>query len=429
MSVPSLPASLDWSRARGDLALSFGGQLFTKLVNYAVLAVLARHLSQESFGRFLYAAATASMFVLLTDPGTRRYLLREVATTPSQAVGRLAEVLSIRLPLYLPYFLLLGAFAVLLRPGLVAVLLISGLYVGLRGLWGSIDALLLGLRRVRTSVVASAGGRLILLILVVALVAGGAGLTGLLWAHVIAYGFLFLLGLALVRALVGPLGGVRRPAGLGMVVRAAVPFFLIDALEIVHFKLDTVMLGFFRPYAEVALYEGSARLLEASQFVMRPLMAVFLPVCTAMAVEEEWPELAALVRWLLRWAAVLGALIAGIVFLVASLALTVVYGRGFEAATPLLRVLSLATPLVYLSFVSLFVGNALRLERRAVVLLFGSVAVNAALNLFLIPRLGGLGAALTTVVTYALLAVLLVRLNLALLRDRRSRAPVPDQRG
>jgi O-antigen/teichoic acid export membrane protein len=260
-------------------------------------------------------------------------------------------------------------------------------------------------------------------------VARGAGLTGILWGHVVASGLLIVGGLALVRVYVGPVRGGRPTQELGPIVRAALPFFLIDALEVVHFKLDTVMLGFFRPYAEVALYEGSARLLEASQFVMRPLMAVFLPVCTAMAVAERWPELSALAGRLLRWAAVLGALVAAIVLLLATPALTLVYGRGFEAAAPLLRVLSLATPLVYLSFVALFVGNALRLERRAVVLLLGSVALNVALNLLLIPRLGGLGAAITTVVTYALLAALLVRLNLQLLREGRSAAQARAQGG
>lgn len=421
--LSGLSEAFRWDKARGDLTYSFGGQLLAKLVNYAVLAVLARHLSREGFGEFLYAAATASMFVLLTDPGTRRHLVREVATTPAQAADRFAEVLSIRMPLYVPYFAVLVGFALLLRPGILHVLLITGLYVGLRSLWGSFDAVFTGLRRVGIAVSAAAIGRVVLLCTVLFLVSRNAALQGILWGHVAAYGLLVLSGVVLVRRRVRGSVGARPGGRWATVLRMSLPFFLIDALEIVHFKVDTVMLGFFRPYGDVALYEGSAKLLEASQFVMRPLMVVYLPVCAALVVEERWSDVRQLTRRLLRWAGGLGTAIALAILLVAGLAVTFVYGRDFGAAAPLLRVLALATPLVYLSFVSLFVGNALHLERRAVGFLLASVVVNISANLLLIPPLGGMGAAVTTVATQGLLALFLLRLNAVELRMREAGQP------
>lgn len=424
-AVSLLPPDLDWRKARSDLGLSFASQLLAKLVGYVLLAVLARHLSRASFGQFLYAAAVASTFVLVTDLGTRRYLVREAAAAPGEAFRRFSQVLSLRLPALLAYVGLVAAFAFLLKPDLVVVLLLTSLYVGLRSLWGSAGALLLGLRRVGAAVAASTGSQLLLLAVVLVLVARGTGLVGILWGYAASYAALVVLGLLFLRLRVGRYRVLPRLGGLRGVARAAFPFFMIEVLEVAHFKVDTLMLGFFRPYSEVALYEGSAKLLEASQFMMRPLMAIFLPVCAGLAARDAWPELERLVRGLLRWAGGLGAAIAAVVVVVAGPALTIVYGPGFEEAAPLLRILYLAVPLLYLSFVSLFVANAVRLERRAVRVLLWSVAANVALNLALIPPFGATAAAATTVATHLLLAGLLVRLNGRGLRRRRSRRPTP----
>jgi O-antigen/teichoic acid export membrane protein len=402
---------LNWRKARSDLSLSFSAQLIYKLIGYVILAVLARYLSPDEFGQFFYAAAVAGMFVLVTDLGTYRYLLREAAASPETALDRFSEVLSLRLPAFLLYFALVAGFALLVKPDIAGVVMITGLYVALKDLYRSVASLFLGLRKVVYAVLAYGSSQVLLVLVVLLLTARKASLHEILWGHVAAFGALLSVGLLVARLRIGPFRLVPRLGVLGGVARLSLPFFMLAVLELIHWKVDTLMIGFFWPYSQVATYETAAKLFEASQFMMRPIMAIFLPVCAQLVVQGKWIEIERLKRKLLGWAAGLGLAIAGVVFAVAGLVIVLVYGSDYVASEPVLRVLYLGSPALYLSFVSLFVSNALHLERQAVIVLVVGVLANVVLNLFLIPPLGAIGAAFTSVVTQTIVAALLMRLN------------------
>ena len=405
---PLLPPDLDAPRARRELGGLFGVQLLAKLASYAVLALLARRLSLEAFGQFLFATSVALALIPLSDPGTRRSLLRDAAASPQRALDAFSAVLSLRLALGAPYLALVAAIGIA-RPEVLGALLLAGLFVWLRSLWGgTASALLQGLRRIGFTVLATGLTEVLLVVLVLALLAWGAGVEGVLAGHALTYGLLLGAGLVYVAARVGRFRLVWRRQELARVTRTALPFFVIDAFQVAHFKLDTLLLGLLRGYGEVALYESSARLLEASQFAMRPLLAIFLPICATLAAAGRWPELDRLVRGLLLRVGGLGVVLAAGVFAAAPWITVFVYGSAFEAAAPLLRVLYLSSPFLFGGFVLLFAVGAMHLERAAAPLALAALVGNVAADLVLIPRLGAAGAAASSVATQVLFALALV---------------------
>jgi O-antigen/teichoic acid export membrane protein len=57
-------------RTLRDLLLGFSSQLAYKALGFVVLAVLARHLTSDDFGRVMFALTLCGVAVLFTDIGS-----------------------------------------------------------------------------------------------------------------------------------------------------------------------------------------------------------------------------------------------------------------------------------------------------------------------------------------------------------------------
>lgn len=399
---------LERRKVRTDLILTFGSQFIFKVLGYVVLALLARHLPREALGEFLYAGAVAGVLVLFTELGTSDDLTRATARESDRAAAFYTSVLRSRLPLVVVYLVVTTAFIAVTRPSLVWVGLAVAVYIGLKDLYRSSSALLYGLKRVRTAQLAYGAGMLLLATLVVVLVRDGATLREVLTAYVVWSAALFVGGFAIVRRSLGPLPWRRGRDGIGRVIRRSLPLFAVQVLALIHLKVDTVMVGTLRPMHDVATYEAGAKLLEASQFLVRPMSLVFFPIMSELVHAGDLTRLESILPRILGGSFVLGVGLTTGVAIFAPWIIPAVFGSGFADSVPVLRVLYLSVPTLYLTVVATFAGNALHIERTTIAVLLAGVALNLALNAAVIPRFGPVGAAWCTVASQTALAVGLV---------------------
>ena len=184
--------------------------------------------------------------------------------------------------------------------------------------------------------------------------------------------------------------------------------FVLSIAGMVHFAADTVMLGYLQPYEQVARYQAAAKLLEASQFVVRPLTLILLPVCAALAARQQWGELRQLMHKMFAGMAVLGVAAWAFVALLALPIIRIVYTSSYDESAELLRVLYLSVPGLYVATVAMLLASSTMREKRAVFIMGLGVVLNVALNLIAIPRYGALGAAWVTVASQSFIGVWLI---------------------
>jgi O-antigen/teichoic acid export membrane protein len=402
---------LDWRKARRDMGLALFSQLFYKLVGYVVLVVLARHLAKDLMGEFFFAATLA----MLTELGLNTLLVRETARSPSDGLRRASQVLSIRLPLLGLYLAALVGGALLVEPSFAPVLALTALYVGLDDLYLTFGSLFVGLKRIAWTVAAGVGSKLLLAVLVVVAVRGGGGLLTVLGCYVVASVVLVATAWGIALRRVGPVRPIWDPGLVRRLVPASLPFLWLTLLSLLHFNVDTVMLGLLAGFESVAHYQVGFRLLEATLAVVRPVAIVFFPVCAELAGAERWTELRELSRRMLLLAGSTAAAGTLLVLAGAGPLLTLLFGEAYTPAAPVLRVLFLAVPPLFVSTIGILIAKSLGLERAAGKALLASVVLNALLNAVAIPLAGSLGAAWSTVVSHTFLAVwVVVRLRRAL---------------
>jgi O-antigen/teichoic acid export membrane protein len=395
-------------KTRRDLVIAFASQFGFKLLGFAVLALMARQLSQADYGKLMFALTLCGVTVLVTDLGASIDLSRRVAAAPAGARRRLEAVLSARLPLLAAYLVLLPAWVALTKPDALAVVAAIAVFSVCKDVYRSYSLLFLGLHRVGYTVVAFGISSLVLVAAVAAGVATGAGLAWMTGAHVLSGAVLLGVAAGILRLRIGAIRLRCRWRRMQRVFRGSIWVFVLSLAGLVHFAAATLMLAYMQPYEQVARYEAAARLLEASQFLVRPLSLILLPVCAALASRREWRDLRRLMDRMFAGMAVLGVASWGFVALLSVPIIRIVYTAEYDDSAEVLRVLYLSVPGLYAATVAMLLASSTMRERRAVFIVGIGVALNVAGNLVAIPGYGALGAAWVTVASQTFVGVWLV---------------------
>lgn len=181
---------------------------------------------------------------------------------------------------------------------------------------------------------------------------------------------------------------------------------LTGILWVIYFRVDTLMLEWMKGPAAVGQYAAAFKFIDLALLGSGVVMSSLSPLLA-----ERWPKNPEGFRWIyqqtINYLAMLGALVAGVMVVFGADLIRNLFSPSFTDAIAILRVLSIATLIIY-------IGNALGHTIVAVGIqgpgflttrILAAVA-NVGLNLYFIPRWGGYGAAWATVISEA--AVVLI---------------------
>jgi O-antigen/teichoic acid export membrane protein len=172
------------------------------------------------------------------------------------------------------------------------------------------------------------------------------------------------------------------------------PFLVAAFASLIYLRIDQVMLGAMAPPTELAGYAIAARLSEMAMFVP----AVLQSVCYARLVAARNSPDGAIAarRTLFAVFAAAGWLVAGGVALAAQLLLVPVFGPAYSGAVPMTLILALGLPFAFLTIAMQMVLNTEGKPWLVPAMAGCAALLNVMLNLVLIPRMGGTGAAIAT---------------------------------
>jgi polysaccharide transporter, PST family len=173
--------------------------------------------------------------------------------------------------------------------------------------------------------------------------------------------------------------------------------FLFRSAISLYTTANVLILGMFRPAAEVAWYAGGEKISRAAINAIQPLCQAFYPRVSNLLVTDK-EEAARALRLSAIVTISLGAAIGLILFVAAPWIVRIAMGPGFAEIVPVLKILSLLPPLVALSNVyGIQWMLALKLDSvfNRVVLITG--AINVAVATLVAPRYGHIGMAVTAV--------------------------------
>lgn len=176
---------------------------------------------------------------------------------------------------------------------------------------------------------------------------------------------------------------------------------LSGVAEVLYLKIDQIMLGMINGYSTVATYAVAARLSEAWYFFPTIITASFFPLLILAKKESEEKykhTLLDLSRKLFFCALIISIFIT----IIAHTAINILYGEAYAESATILIIHIWASLFVFMRAVLskwLVIENMLPFS--LVTHIRGAI-VNIILNLILIPKMGGIGSAIATVISYSI---------------------------
>lgn len=367
---------------------------------------IARALGPDDFGALNWMLALVGLFFATTAMGLSEILVRELVQRPDEAPVLIGTALALQFGgAVLGMAMMLGLVAVL-RPGdrdafwlalVVVPTLLMQVSDVLRYHYQALQATRYPVWVSGAAFLLVTGARVMLLLsdapmitfaLVTTLEMGlsGLGMVMVFGAHSKVRGW----GLGQLR--------LERQRALSLLA-ASWPLVLSGLATLINMKVDQVMLGQLSSDATVGIYTAAVRLSELWYFLPMVITGAAFPALVALHGRDDvaaawaWRRLYASMLWLGVAAGVVASLLSG--WLVPAL-----FGAAYAGAAPVLAVHIWAGVPVC---VGLVWSKWMLLQGRQKILLvvqLGGAVLNVGLNLWLIPLMGAMGAALATLGSY-----------------------------
>lgn len=183
------------------------------------------------------------------------------------------------------------------------------------------------------------------------------------------------------------------------------PLMLSGIVIFIYLRLDQVMLGQMKGNHEVGIYSAAVRLSELWFFIPAAIGSSVLPSILKTKVVDE-DLYSKRMQKLLTIMALLGYAVAVPMSFLSNQIMHIVFGGQFDAAGPSLAVLCWAGLFVSIGVAGgpwLMAGDLMRFSLAVTAL---GALVNVLVNLALIPVYGALGAAIASLISYAVAAFL-----------------------
>ncbi len=426
---PVLPHSVSARKiARNTLWLLLS-HIMTRVILFLYGVFLARQLGVARFGEYAYIVTYIAFFAVISEFGTGNFLLREIPREPEKTNRYVGHVVSFRLVLAsFVYVLLLVVLALTQSPTERLVLaVIFGLTLFTSALSGAAESAFNALEDMRISALAQVLSSLLVSTLGLLALHRGFGLRGVLAAAVVASVFLAVFYRSVLRR--RGLGRLMmfEPGAYKAILKETYPYALLALLGIVYFKIDTLMLGWYKGREAVGIYSAAYRVMESTLVIPAILATSLFPAMSRLHVSSG-PELKRTYLASMGILALLGAPLAVATWFFADSIIQFLYGPTYAMSAGALRILSLALALFFVHTSNgLFLFSGGQGLKKIIQLSVLSAGSNILMNVYAIPRFSYVGASVTTVISIVLSLLIFTPIVLRSLHDQHRRQP-PDGR-
>lgn len=381
-----------------------GERLLNIGAGFALAVLLARYLGPEQFGILAYALSMSAIFASAGHMGLAGLVVREVVRAPGEATETLGTTLVLKLAGMGLGFAFVAGYALLFEPiGSTTfwMLLIVAAAIFFQS-FDVVDYWFQSQVQAKYASIARASGILGAAAVKVGLVLAGASLLPFALAHTLQFILVAVLLVYLYRRTAGrslrdwsvSWARARILLSQGWVI------YLGSIFAVLYMKIDQVMLKWLVGPEEVGVYAVAAQLSEAWYFLPIAIVASVFP--KLIQLHESTPErFNERLQQLFDLLFMLAVLVACAVTLLADPLIGLLFGAAYQGAAPMLTIHVWAGVFIFMRALFsrwILIENALMFS--LVTQGLGAL-VNVLLNALLIPRYHGEGAALATLISYA----------------------------
>lgn len=309
------------------------------------------------------------------------------------------------------------------EPELLPLFSLGALFIVARTLRAYAYFLCQGFNRVSWSAILSIVSNLGIFAFVLGFLESGFGIPGALLGYVVGYALGATLGLFVVYRLVSEsyrnatrrVGTDRTSTDAATdssdkrlthrILEYSLPLTVTGASSILYKRVDIVLIGAFASPVAVGYYVLAK---QVTEFVAAPASSLGFAVAPTYGESKSNDELeraATIYETTFEHNLLFYIPAAAGIALVADPAIKYVFGDGYLGAIPIVQVLSIFVVLESINKITNGALDFLGRARHRAISKGGAAVLNLGLNIALVPTIGAIGAAIATVISYALMVV------------------------
>jgi O-antigen/teichoic acid export membrane protein len=371
-----------------------------------ITVAIARHLGPEDFGKLNYGMAMLALIGVCASLGLDQVVQRDLIKTPEGRDRFLGTCMSLKTLAGIAgyFFLVLIVQETVPDPTTRATCFIVGLALFVNGSF-TFDNWFQSQTQAKYSVYAQNAAFIGATVARIVLLYLGAGLLAFAWCVSGEYVAAIILVLILFRIVVGPITTWRFDLAIARRwLSESWPLLLSGVAIIVYTRIDQIMLAHLAGERALGIYSAAVKVSEVSYFVPGILATSLFP--SIVRTRELGTEAYSIRRQhYFDLSVVLAVAIALPTTLLAGPIIHLLYGYKYTEATPILCALVWATLFVFTGGARqqyLIAEGHMKFSFAATL---AAAILNVVLNIFLIPRYEGFGAAIATLISYGLSAM------------------------
>lgn len=379
---------------------NYGATAFDALTNLVSLGLLSRYLGINDFGKYSFIVAFAAIFKVMSGMGVPAIVVREIAKEKEnvQKVYASAFLLHIFLSLItilvmtVSINLISSSAEVKIAATLCAVAVVLEFFSKL------FSAIFQAYEKMEYDAFQTIFAQSVYIISIICVVKFGYGLTGVFIALILTFVSECIFGFSLVSRKFVRLRLKGNCDHWKYLLKEAYPIGIKMVLRKLNYRIDTLVLAAMKSSVEVGLFHGVYKMIQSLMFLAEGATKAVFPLFSRYSATSK-SSLQQGYEKSFKFLILMG-LPFGIFFSYFSKPLiTLVLGKAFVDATPVLQIFGWVLALMFLSNLMekmLIVSGKQAYTMLATIV---SLCINLALDIILIPKMSYVGASFATLVS------------------------------
>ncbi len=391
-----------------NTAFLFLSHVVNMLLSFILIVAIARYLGDEGLGKYSFAFAFAGLLSLFSDLGELDFVLREVSKNKKLTGKYMNNLAGLNL--------FLGIISVIV-PSLIILIAREPMHVVYIVMLASIATFFINYNKVYIVVfrsyevmeyesISAVIERIIALILGLVVLMKGYGIVALLLVLTTSNIAKFFFSHFITKQKISNIRLSFDRDFWNFLIKNGLPFWFTGLFMSIYFRIDTVMLGFMTNYAVVGWYNAAYKVIDMLGRIPFIATAALFPVMSRFFLSSK-DTLKKIFQKSYYYLFVLAVPIGIGGMLLADRIIIFVFKSQFKESVIALQILIWAVVFMFVNYLIGFLLNSINKQKLFTLTTGIGALFNVILNFALIPYYSFKGAAFATVLTEALIFILL----------------------
>ena len=376
----------------------FLGDAIGHILQLVVVVYLVRYLGDVTFGKYAFAFAFTSLFMILSDLGLSVLSIREIARDTSKAGEYLTNISITKFTLSLITIVLIVVTINLMHypwDTTLAIYIVGGVTV-FTSFTSSFRSIFRAFERMEYEAITKIVERVLIFGSVLPILFLGYGLIEVVSAMLVAQALIFIFTLAII------IKKFTRPvlsfdfSLCKSLIKEALPFGLASVFAVIYFQTDTVMLSMMKGDAVVGWYNAAYRLVMGTLFIPGAFVGALYPVLSRYFTTSK-DNLMVVYEKSFKFLAILAVPLGIGTTLLADRIIIFLYGEDFAPSIIALQILIWGASIIFIKSIGGYTLASINKQLVDTRVTGISALLNVGLNLLLIPTYSYVGAGVASI--------------------------------